>query len=143
MKAESAVLENRDKRAKYVALAEEAAKEIGRLSYYSPLEGPRFEQLVFWIKEFGFEEVIEAIYISFDRYHRAKCWSYAFEKIGGICYNRRKKRQGREVQNVIHIVASTEDVEYLKRAYGIEIKDGMRLEDIYLGIEIDQATKIT
>ena len=48
------------------------------------------------ISRFGFEEVIEAIGISVDRYlTRASDYHYkiAFEKIGGICYNRKKRRE--------------------------------------------------
>jgi len=36
------------------------------------------------IKRFGFQEVMEATEISFSKYDK----DYAFDKIGGICYNR-------------------------------------------------------
>lgn len=42
------------------------------------------------IKRFGFSEVYEATEISYSRY---KDLDVAFDKIGGICYNRRKQRE--------------------------------------------------
>ena len=45
------------------------------------------------INRFGFNEVYEATEISFTKY---PSWSKAFDKIGGICYNRRRQREGNE-----------------------------------------------
>lgn len=48
-----------------------------------------------WIHAFGFAEVYTAAEISFDKYYsetRESSWQKAFDKIGGICYNRRKQR---------------------------------------------------
>lgn len=44
------------------------------------------------IKRFGFAEVYDACEIAIDRYYHGteSSWNNAFEKIGGICYNRRK-----------------------------------------------------
>ena len=47
------------------------------------------------IKKFSFSEVYEAVEIAFDRYYNpnyyndSPSWNYAFNKIGGICHNRR------------------------------------------------------
>lgn len=43
------------------------------------------------IRRFGFKEVYTAVEISFDKYYHdsQKSWEYAFNKIGGICYNRK------------------------------------------------------
>ena len=47
------------------------------------------------IKRFGFNEVIESTDISLDKYYRRDSdWENAFKKIGGICYNRKKARDG-------------------------------------------------
>lgn len=47
------------------------------------------------IKRFGFHEVYEATEISILRYYNGseRSWNNAFDKIGGICYNRRKARE--------------------------------------------------
>ena len=44
------------------------------------------------IKRFGFNEVYTACEISIDRYYdgRERSWDEAFNKVGGICYNRKK-----------------------------------------------------
>jgi len=44
---------------------------------------------------FSFQEVYEATKISFDRYYDYQCddtFDHAVQKIGGVCYNRRKQR---------------------------------------------------
>ena len=48
------------------------------------------------IRQFGFDEVYEATVIAIDRYYTGdeRSWNEAFRKIGGICYNRRKARDG-------------------------------------------------
>lgn len=46
------------------------------------------------IKQFGFTEVQESAEISLDKYyHRDSDWENTFNKIGGICYNRKKARE--------------------------------------------------
>lgn len=47
------------------------------------------------IRRFGFQEVVEATEIACDQYD-ADSW---FDKLGGICYNRRKWRQEHAEQN--------------------------------------------
>lgn len=46
------------------------------------------------VHRFSFQEVVEAIDISFSKYFDADrdyTWNKAFDKIGGVCYNRRKQ----------------------------------------------------
>ncbi len=45
------------------------------------------------LHRFSFVEVIDAIDISFSKYYEEteNSWCYAFSKIGGVCYNRRKQ----------------------------------------------------
>ena len=47
------------------------------------------------IKKFSFVEVAEAVDIAFSNYKSDTNaeWEYAFSKIGGICYNRRKAKE--------------------------------------------------
>jgi len=45
-----------------------------------------------YIKRFGFGEVYDAAEIAYTKYHWD--WELAFKKIGGICYNRKKQREG-------------------------------------------------
>ena len=47
------------------------------------------------IREFGFNEVYTACEIAIDKYYKgtSHSWQDAFNKIGGICYNRRKAAQ--------------------------------------------------
>lgn len=49
-----------------------------------------------YIKEFGFDEVYQAAELSIMKYYDGseRSWQNAFRKIGGICYNRRKAREG-------------------------------------------------
>jgi len=46
------------------------------------------------LNNFGFEEVYNAVQIAFDKYYRGddRSWDIAFNKIGGICYNRKVGR---------------------------------------------------
>ena len=46
------------------------------------------------ISQFSFDEVYDATSISFDKYYNGteKSWDVAFNKIGGICYNRKVGR---------------------------------------------------
>lgn len=45
------------------------------------------------IRRFGFQEVYNSTEIAFEKYYHdnAKSWEYAFNKIGGICYNRKHR----------------------------------------------------
>lgn len=43
------------------------------------------------IRRFGFSEVYDSTVISFDKYEDLE---YAFDKIGDICYNRKKQEEG-------------------------------------------------
>ena len=47
------------------------------------------------INRFGYIEVYDACEIAIDQYYNGseKSWQYAFSKIGGICYNRKKARE--------------------------------------------------
>ena len=47
------------------------------------------------IKKYGFNEVCEATEISVGKYYDGsqRSWNLAFNKVGGICYNRKKKRE--------------------------------------------------
>ena len=47
------------------------------------------------IRRFGFQEVCTSTEISIEKYFKGYAWSFqnAFDKIGGICYNRKKKRE--------------------------------------------------
>lgn len=47
------------------------------------------------IRKFGFPEVCAATEIAFDYYYHGNSptWIQAFNKIGGICYNRKKQRE--------------------------------------------------
>lgn len=48
------------------------------------------------IRKFGFQEVYESTSISFCRYFNGseKSWNHAFDKIGGVCYNRKYRSGG-------------------------------------------------
>lgn len=43
-----------------------------------------------WIRDFSYEQIVEAIDISFEQYFQdtEESWNHAFNKIGGICANR-------------------------------------------------------
>lgn len=45
------------------------------------------------VNRFSFQEVVDAIDISYSKYftNNEDSWQYAFDKIGGVCYNRRKQ----------------------------------------------------
>ena len=47
------------------------------------------------IRRFGFDEVYQATEMAIDRYYNGseKSWDNAFNKIGGICYNRKKAKE--------------------------------------------------
>lgn len=47
------------------------------------------------IMRFGFMEVYDATEISLLKYYKGteSTWNYAFDKIGGICYNRKKAKE--------------------------------------------------
>lgn len=51
------------------------------------------------VKQFSFQQVLDAIDIAFDKYYDEKCNSsseIAFKKIGGICYNNSKSEKEKE-----------------------------------------------
>lgn len=54
------------------------------------------------LKQFSLPEILDAIDISITQYYKGSKGSieYAFNKVGGICYNRRKQRQEQEDGNV-------------------------------------------
>lgn len=51
--------------------------------------------VVHYLKQFNINEILDAIDIAFTRYYKGsqKSAEIAFNKIGGICYNRRKMRE--------------------------------------------------
>lgn len=53
------------------------------------------------ITKFGFNEAYDACQTAIDQYYNGseKSWQYAFSKIGGICYNRKKAREENAEQN--------------------------------------------
>ena len=65
---------------------------IGELSELTPNSLGR-DDVKTWLSRFGFDVVIEATRIAFTQYRHGTPdeWSYAFEKIGGICYYRTHK----------------------------------------------------
>lgn len=50
------------------------------------------------IRQYGFTEVYLSTEIAIDRYYKGDCisWNNAFEKIGGVCYNRKRAREDAE-----------------------------------------------
>lgn len=66
-----------DKRTTY------SLNEYGRIDAYKLL------------KQFSFAEIIDAIDITMAQYYKgdSKSWNYAWSKVGGICYNRKKQRE--------------------------------------------------
>lgn len=48
------------------------------------------------INRFSFAEVCDAVEISFSQYYTGSktSWNEAFQKVGGICYNKRRARDG-------------------------------------------------
>lgn len=79
------------------AQADKLNEYIGNLSGYVVKEAG-VAKLRDLIRRFSFQEVIEAIDISFSRYFNNNSYSFdrAFDKIGGVCYNRRKQRRENE-----------------------------------------------
>ena len=77
--------------------AEKLNEYIGNLTGFV-LKDRGVAKLQELIRRFSFQEVIEAIDISFSKYYDDSPWSFnkAFEKIGGVCYNRRKQRNDNE-----------------------------------------------
>lgn len=59
-----------------------------------------------WLKEFTFEEVFEALYIAVDTYYDGseESCNVAFNKITGICHNRRLQKTDRRVYYCNYIV---------------------------------------
>ena len=51
------------------------------------------------LKQFELSEILEAIEIAYGKYYRETndyYWNMAFNKIGGICYNRKKQREAED-----------------------------------------------
>lgn len=80
-------------------------EEIDHISDYlysktgHSLAQPGRVQAMGLLKQFGFNEVLDAIDIAIAQYYKGdiKSCAKAWEKVGGICYNRRKKKE--EEQN--------------------------------------------
>lgn len=72
--------------------ADKLNEYIGSITGYVVKEQGLFK-LQELIRRFSFQEVIEAIDISFSKYYNNDSYSFnkAFNKIGGVCYNRRKQ----------------------------------------------------
>jgi len=73
--------------------AAELNEYIGKLTGWRCTESG-LAKLKNLLSRFSFQEVIEAIDISYSRYYtpgRDYTWDIAFNKIGGVCYNRRKQ----------------------------------------------------
>lgn len=70
---------------------EKLSEYIGNMSDYIPNESG-CAKLKRMVREFSFVEVCDAIDIAFNSYYKGdeKTWNIAFNKIGGICYNRRR-----------------------------------------------------
>lgn len=70
----------------------ELCEYIFNLSDSHPNENGRM-QLKQLINRFSFTEVVQAIDISYSAYYDGSddSWEKAFDKIGGVCYNRRKQ----------------------------------------------------
>ena len=64
---------------------------ITQLSGYGMNETGRKNMRVY-LKRFGFSDVYDATEIAYSTYHWD--WELAFKKIGGICYNKKKRRGG-------------------------------------------------
>lgn len=76
------------------AQVDELNAYLGKLTGFNCSDAgkAKLKNLIF---RFSFSEVVEAIDISFSRYYEndQESWLYAFNKIGGVCYNRRKQGQ--------------------------------------------------
>ena len=58
----------------------------------------QLEMLVELFRQFTLIEVLEAVDIAFDYYYKgdSETWNVAFNKIGGICYNRKKQKEAED-----------------------------------------------
>ena len=75
--------------------AEELNKRIKQLSDWECSDHGKNE-LKKLIRRFSFVEVMDAIDISYTMYYEdgdRRSWNKSFDKIGGVCYNRRKQGQ--------------------------------------------------
>lgn len=80
------------------AQATKLSDYIGKVSGYGCNEHGKI-RLKKLINQFSFTEVVEAIDISYSTYFKSnndKSWQKAFDKIGGVCYNRRKQVENEE-----------------------------------------------
>lgn len=55
-----------------------------------------------WLKQFKLDEILDGIDIAFAQYYKGdhRSAEKALKKVGGICYNRRKRKQEQEDGNV-------------------------------------------
>lgn len=74
--------------------AQAIAEYISGISDFSP-SSTGLMKIKGYIRQFSFQDVFEAVDISFSQYYdgTAESWNNALNKIGGICYNRRKQRE--------------------------------------------------
>ncbi len=115
-------------------MSEVATERVLKVSGYECNENGK-AKITKLIKQFGLEEVLEAIDLSFDKYYfkgDVKSWEYAFGKIGGICYNRKKNRETNE--NSANMVFSDSAKKFAKIYLGIELEDGLNFTDLYNAI---------
>ena len=66
---------------------------IGSITEYKCNEAGR-AKIRSLLNQFSFNEIYEAIDIAFSQYYEgsSETWNYAFNKIGGICYNRHNNK---------------------------------------------------
>lgn len=70
---------------------------IARVSEWEPNDiGRQYIKRLF--RQFTLIEVLEAVDIAFDYYYKgdSETWNVAFNKIGGICYNRKKQKEAED-----------------------------------------------
>lgn len=94
-------------------LAEKASDYIGTVSGFVLSEKGK-QDIKKLIKKFSFDEVMEAIEIAYDRYYDGsdRSWDKAFNKIGGICYNR--KHNVKSGQRTITITLDIDTIEAIE-----------------------------
>lgn len=95
-------------------LAKKASDYIGTVSGFT-LSDIGMQDIKKLIKKFSFDEVMEAIEIAYDRYYDGseRSWNKAFNKIGGICYNR--KNNIKSGQRTITIKLDIETIEAIEK----------------------------
>lgn len=78
-----------------------------------------------WLKQFKYQEIIESIDIAFEYYYRgtSESWNKAFDKVGGICNNRKNPDKKRYFFNYIKKVCISEFGYYNNEDLNIFVKD--------------------